>query len=170
MTTTVRPHTSASERARTFVDEVLIPREVAAERRGGRLPEDEIAEIRREALARGLAGGRHAVEHGGQGWTAEEWFLVEEQLGRSTNGLSWHVPSAYNVLASGTPEQIERYLKPALRGELHDAYAVTEERAGSDPSGIATTAARVDGGGGVDGGEGVGTYRGIAAGSNLEGK
>src|SRR3954470_36123 len=123
MTTTVRPHTSASERARTFVDEVLIPREVAAERRGGgapgggiaelrgegrggRLPEDEIAEIRREALARGLAGGRHAVEHGGQGWTAEEWFLVEEQLGRSTNGLSWHIPSAYNVLASGSPEQI----------------------------------------------------------------
>ena len=47
-------------------------------------------------------------------------------MGRSTNALSWHMPTAYNVLASGTPEQIERYLKPALRGELHDAYAVTE--------------------------------------------
>ena len=44
------------------------------------------------------------------------------------------------MLAHGTPEQIERWLRPALRGELHDAYAVTEEHAGSDPSGIATTA------------------------------
>ena len=55
---------------------------------------------------------------------------------------SWHMPGAYNVLASGSPEQIERYLKPALRGELHDAYAVTEAEAGSDPSRIATTARR----------------------------
>ena len=69
-----------------------------------------------------------------------EWFLVEEQFGRSTNALSWHVPTAYNVLAHGSPEQIDRWLRPALRGELHDAYAVTEEHAGSDPSGIATTA------------------------------
>ena len=41
---------------------------------------------------------------------------------------------------SGSPEQIDRWLRPSLRGEGHDAYAVTEEHAGSDPSGIATTA------------------------------
>jgi acyl-CoA dehydrogenase len=34
-----------------------------------------------------------------------------------------------------------------LRGEAQDAYAVTEEDAGSDPSGIATTAAPLEGGG-----------------------
>ena len=39
-----------------------------------------------------------------------------------------------------TPEQIERYVAPALRGEGGDAYAVTEAEAGSDPSGIASTA------------------------------
>jgi alkylation response protein AidB-like acyl-CoA dehydrogenase len=33
-------------------------------------------------------------------------------------------------------------MKPALRGELHDAYAVTEAGAGSDPSGMRTTAVR----------------------------
>jgi alkylation response protein AidB-like acyl-CoA dehydrogenase len=166
MTTTVAPHTfssTAAERARAFVDEVLIPREVDAERRGGRISEEEIAEIRREALARGLAGGRHAVEHGGQGWTATEWFLVEEQIGRSTNGLSWHMPSAYNVLAGGSPEQIERYLKPALRGELHDAYAVTEEHAGSDPSAIRTTAVRTDSGWRINGEKWFVTYGDIAA-------
>ena len=44
------------------------------------------------------------------------------------------------MLAHGSPEQIDRWLRPGLRGESQDAYAVTEEHAGSDPSGIATTA------------------------------
>jgi alkylation response protein AidB-like acyl-CoA dehydrogenase len=143
--------TDVQTRARAFVEEVLIPREVAAERAGGRLPTEEVEVIRREALERGLAGGRHAVEHGGQGWNTVEWFLVEEQLGRSTNALSWHMPNAYNVLAHGSPEQIERYLRPALRGELQDAYAVTEAEAGSDPSGIRTTATQTDGGWRIEG-------------------
>src|SRR5919197_581490 len=119
-----------------------MPLEVEAERGRGRLPADIVDMIRREALSRRLGGGLHAVEHGGQGWSHVDWFLVEEQFGRCTNALSWHVPSAYTVLAHGSPEQVERYLKPALRGELHDAYAVTEERAGSDPSRIETTAVR----------------------------
>jgi acyl-CoA dehydrogenase len=149
------------DRARAFVDEILIPREVDAEL--GRLTGDDVTAIRREALERRVSGGLHRAEHGGQGWTHEEWFLVEEQFGRSTNALSWHVPSAYNVLASGTPAQIERYLRPALRGELHDAYAVTEEHAGSDPSGIATTASRVDGGWRIDGEKWFVTFGDVAA-------
>src|SRR6266513_2582728 len=98
-------------RARAFVEEVLMPLEIEAERARGRLPAERVAEIRREALARRLGGGLHAVEHGGQGWSHVEWFLVEEQFGRATNALSWHVPSAYNVLARGTDAQVERYLK-----------------------------------------------------------
>jgi alkylation response protein AidB-like acyl-CoA dehydrogenase len=139
-------------RAREFVEEILIPLEQDAERLGGRLPEAAVARIRAEAIARRLHGGRHAVEHGGQGWTMLEWFLVNEQFGRVTNGLHWHVPNVYNVLASGSPEQIERYLRPALRAEAGgDAYAVTEAEAGSDPSGIATTARRSEGGWVIDG-------------------
>ena len=128
------------QRARTFVETVLIPLELEAEERGGRLPDETVEQIKREAIAARLNGGRFAPEHGGQGWTMLEWFLVNEQFGRVTNGLHWHVPSAYNVLLQGTPEQIERYLVPALRGEGGDAYAVTEAEAGSDPSGIASTA------------------------------
>jgi acyl-CoA dehydrogenase len=150
-------------RARTFVDEILIPREVAAERLGGRLPQEEVALIRQEALARGISGGLHSRQHGGQGWSHVEWFEVEEQFGRSTNALSWHVPSAYNVLAHGSPAQIDRWLRPALRGELHDAYAVTEEHAGSDPSGVATTATRIDGGWRLDGEKWFVTYGDVAA-------
>jgi alkylation response protein AidB-like acyl-CoA dehydrogenase len=135
------------QRARTFVESVLMTLEEEAEQRGGRLPDDTVQAIRREAIAARLQGGRHAPEHGGQGWSMLEWFLVNEQFGRVTNGLHWHVPNAYNVLTQGTPEQVDRYLRPILRGEGGDtAYAVTEAAAGSDPSGIATNAVRSDGG------------------------
>jgi acyl-CoA dehydrogenase len=166
MQTTLTPTPQQSElqaRARAFVEEVLMPLEVEAERARGRLPVEAVEEIRRQAIERRLGGGLHAVEHGGQGWSHVEWFFVEEQLGRTTNALSSHMPSAYNVLAHGTEEQIERYLRPALRGELHDAYAVTEEHAGSDPSRIATTATRIDGGWRIDGEKWFVTYGEIAA-------
>jgi alkylation response protein AidB-like acyl-CoA dehydrogenase len=154
--------TELQARARAFVEGVLMPLEVEAERARGRLPAERIAEIRHAAIDRRLGGGLHAVEHGGQGWSHTEWFLVEEQLGRATNALSWHMPGAYNVLAHGTPAQIDRYLKPALRGELHDAYAVTEEHAGSDPSQIATTATRVEDGWRIDGEKWFVTYGDVA--------
>src|SRR3954454_7130759 len=130
-----------SERARRFAEEVLMPLEEEAERRGGRLPDDVVADLRRRAIDARLHGGMHATDHGGQGWTRLQWALVEEQYGRTTNALHWHVPNAYNVWAHASPEQVNRYLRPALRGELKDAYAVTEQDAGSDPSAIAATAA-----------------------------
>jgi alkylation response protein AidB-like acyl-CoA dehydrogenase len=80
-----------------------------------------------------------------------EWFLVNEQFGRVTNGLHWHVPNVYNVLLEGTPEQIERYVVPALRGEGGDAYAVTEAQAGSDPGAVAATAVATDDGWRING-------------------
>ena len=139
------------QRAAEFVDDVLIPLELEAEERHGRLPEETVDEIRRAAIAARLHGGRVPVEHGGQGWSMLEWFLVNEQFGRVTNGLHWHVPNIYNVLLSGTPEQIERYVAPALRGEGGDAYAVTEAEAGSDPGGISSTAVATDGGWRING-------------------
>jgi alkylation response protein AidB-like acyl-CoA dehydrogenase len=132
------------QRAATFVDQVLAPLEVTAEVAGGGLPEADQARIRQEALAARLQGGLHAVVNGGNGWTARQWFLVEEQLGRSTNGLSWYIPNAYNVWRSAGPSLVERWLQPALRGELHDAYAVTEADAGSDPSQMTTSAREVE--------------------------
>jgi acyl-CoA dehydrogenase len=162
MSTLTPEQAELQARARAFVEEILMPLEEQAERARGRLPTEAVQTIRREALARRLGGGLHAVAHGGQGWSHVEWFLVEEQVGRTTNALSWHMPSAYNVLAHGSDEQIERYLRPALRGELHDAYAVTEEHAGSDPSRIATTATHVDGGWRIDGEKWFVTYGDVA--------
>ena len=139
------------ERARRFVDDVLIPLEEQAERAHGRLPDAAIAEVKRAAIAARLNGGLHAPEHGGQGWSHVEWCLVEEQLGRSTNAISWHIPNAYNVWSAASAEQIERYLVPALQGHGQDCYAVTEAEAGSDPSRIQTVARPVDGGWVIDG-------------------
>jgi acyl-CoA dehydrogenase len=161
MSTTMPPRTAGPEltadqlelqrRAREFVETVLMPLELEAEEHDGQLPEARIDEIKREAIAARLNGGRFAPEYGGQGWSMLEWFLVNEQFGRVTNGLHWHVPSAYNVLMHGTPEQIERYLVPALRGDGGDAYAVTEAEAGSDPGGIASTAVATDNGWRING-------------------
>lgn len=159
--TTVIPSAAAHEltsdqlelqqRARNFVETVLMPLELEAEERGGLLPAETIEHIKREAIAARLNGGRFAPEYGGQSWSMLEWFLVNEQFGRVTNGIHWHVPSAYNVLMQGSTEQIERYLLPALRGEGGDAYAVTEAEAGSDPTGISTTATETDAGWRIDG-------------------
>jgi alkylation response protein AidB-like acyl-CoA dehydrogenase len=135
-----------AERARRFVDEVLIPYEVEAERAGGRLPDEVVRTIAAEAVRAGLNGGRHRPEHGGQGWSSVDYVVVHEQLGRVTNGLWWWIPDGYNVLSAGTPEQVDRYLRPSLAGTASLSYAVTEEHAGSDPSAIATTA-RPDGDG-----------------------
>ncbi len=134
------------QRARTFVEDVLMPLELEAEERGGALPHETVEQIKRQAIAARLHGGRFAPEFGGQGWSMVEWFVVNEQFGRVTNGLHWNVPNAYNVLMQGTRAQIESYLVPALRGEGGDAYAVTEAEAGSDPAGIATTASPCPGG------------------------
>jgi acyl-CoA dehydrogenase len=124
-------------RAAAYVDEVLIPLEVTAELAGGRLGEADRARVRDEARARGLDGGNHPVSVGGRGWSNLEQVLVHEELGRNTNAVWWNMAGAYNVLSRGTPEQIERYLLPTLRGERADAYAVTESGAGSDSGAIA---------------------------------
>ena len=50
-----------AERAKAFVDEILIPREIDAEL--GRIMPEDIALIRREALAREISGSLHAREH-----------------------------------------------------------------------------------------------------------
>ena len=94
-----------SERARRFAEDVLMPLEEEAERRGGRLPEDVVADLKRRAMDARLQGSMHAVEQGGQGWTRLQWALVEEQYGRTTNALHWLVPNAYNVWAHASPSR-----------------------------------------------------------------
>src|SRR6476661_2750975 len=113
------------ERAARFVDETLIPLELEAERNGGPLPLETAKSVSARARELGLSGGNHAVEVGGQGWSAFEQVLVQEELGRNTNGVWWNMGGGYNVLAFGTPEQVERYLKPTLAGKRAEKWFVT---------------------------------------------
>jgi len=151
-----------ARRAQRFVDELLIPHEETTELAGGRLDDALRERIEAAAIDARLQGGRHRPEHGGQGWTAVETMLVKEQLGRATNGLYSLVPNAYNVLAHGTEAQIARHLVPALRGAARAAYAVTEEHAGSDPSGIAAVATPHRGGYRLDAEKWFVTYGDVA--------
>ncbi len=131
------------QRARRFVDEDLIPWELHAEDHGGEIPPEE--KHRHEAKAReiGLAAMNLPKDLGGGGFTMLQQVLVSEQIGRVTNALGWclHTPAAWAPEVM-TPEQIERWLKPAIRGERNECYAITEAGAGSDVDAIEATARR----------------------------
>jgi acyl-CoA dehydrogenase len=138
-------------RALAFTDEVLIPLEDECEAHDG-LSAASHAAAKGSVLAWGFNAVNHPVADGGQGYDLFQQMLIEEQWGRATGAL-WDLPWRPAIpLRHGTEEQKERYLRPAIRGERRDAYAVTEEGAGSDPTMVRTTARR-DGDGWVIDGE-----------------
>jgi len=128
-------------KARGFADDVLQPLELGCEEHDGLTPE-RAAAAKRAVLAHDFHAINHAVADGGQGYDTFQVMLIEEQWGRVTNAL-WDIPWRPSIpLAAGTEEQKERFLRPACRGERRDAYAITEEGAGSDVTMVATTARR----------------------------
>jgi acyl-CoA dehydrogenase len=132
--------------ARAFVDQ-LIPWEVEAEEHGGELPAEVLAQQRRRVRELGFEAINMPRELGGGGFTMLQQVLVSEQLGRATNALGWvvHTPAAW-LPAVATPEQMERWVLPAIRGERRECYAITEEGAGSDVDAIQASAHAEDGG------------------------
>ena len=127
-------------RAREFADE-LIPFEEEAERSGGELPSDVTAAHAKRARELGLTATNMPKDLGGGGCTALQQVLVQEQMGRVTNALGWVATTPPSWLpAVATPDQIERYVRPAIAGEREECYAITEEGAGSDVDAIEATA------------------------------
>jgi alkylation response protein AidB-like acyl-CoA dehydrogenase len=131
------------ERARRFVDEELIPWEEHAELHDGEIPPEVAERHHGMAVELGLYAMNMPRELGGGGFTTLQQVLVSEQIGRVTNGLGWcvHTPPGW---APGvvTPEQLERWIVPTVRGERHECYAITEAGAGSDVDAIEATARR----------------------------
>jgi alkylation response protein AidB-like acyl-CoA dehydrogenase len=133
-------------RAAIFADE-LIPLEVDAELNGGDLPADIVAGHAKRARELGLCATNMPKEFGGAGRTTLQQVLVQEQVGRVTNALGWVAATPPSWLpAVATPDQIDRYVRPAIAGDREECYAITEEGAGSDVAAIVATARR-DGGG-----------------------
>jgi len=138
------------ERARAFADDVLLPLEAECEEHDGLSPASH-ASAKRAVLDAGFNAINHATGDGGQGFDLFQQIVIEEEWGKATGAL-WDIPWRPSIpLAVGTEEQKERYLRPACRGERRDAYAVTEERAGSDPTMVETTARRDGSGWMIDG-------------------
>jgi len=130
-------------RARDFVDQELIPHEVEAEMAGGRLPPEVVEGHRRRARELGFGAITMPKELGGDGLTLFQQALVQEQIGRVTNGLGWvvHTPPAW-LAAVATDHQIDTWVKPTIEGDRVECYAITEADAGSDVAAIKATARR----------------------------
>jgi acyl-CoA dehydrogenase len=129
-------------RAKEFTDE-LIPFEVTAELNNGELPADQVAGHAKRARELGLHAANMPAELGGGGCSSLQQVLVQEQVGRVTNGLAWVVGTPPSWLpAVATPYQLERFVLPTIRGDAEECYAITEEGAGSDVDAIEATARR----------------------------
>ncbi|WP_374654715.1 acyl-CoA dehydrogenase family protein [Dongia sp.] len=126
-------------KGRAFCDEVLIPLEQVTDEHG-ELPMEKRPAVRQAVRDWGLAGINHSKEHGGLGLTMVEQIVIEEQLGRVTNGLwscVWRPPVS---LKFGTDAQKQEYLRPSIHGERRGCFAITEPEAGSDPRRVQTIA------------------------------
>src|SRR5215213_10064834 len=121
----------------------LQPHEVEAELHGGELPDGLLEEHRRRVAELGFEAINMPKELGGGGFSAFQQVLVQEQIGRVTNALGWvvHIPASW-LPKVATPEQLERWVVPTIRGERRECYAITEEGAGSDVDAISATATR----------------------------
>ncbi len=129
---------------RAFVENELYPHEKEVERTG-HLRMDLIREIQAKAIAAGLYAANIPEEHGGAGLDTLTWLLYEKELGRANYALHWTcVARPSNILCAGTPQQLEKYLEPCVRGEKWDCLAMTEPGAGSDLRGMKASA-RQDG-------------------------
>ena len=93
----------------------------------------------------GIMGVPFPKEYGGAGLDTISYAIAVEELSRVDGGvgviLSAHVSlGSYPIMAYGTEEQKKKYLVPLTTGQKIGALGLTEPDAGSDASGIETTA------------------------------
>lgn len=129
--------------AREYADEYLQPHEVEAELNDGVLPNEITKRNKKRALELGFSEIDVPRSHGGRELSMESQVAIWEQLGRTTNALSWCFPEPQEWMFDAcTEEQIENYILPMMRGEKKDCYAITESGPGSDVAGLEATADR----------------------------
>ena len=115
------------------------------------------AELYERMAGLGLFGIAVPAELGGAGLDVVSYALVMEELSRGYASVADQcglVELIGTLLTRyGTDGQRERWLRPLLAGKRRCAYAITEADAGSDVSGIRTTAIRTATGWRLDGGK-----------------
>lgn len=132
------------ETVRGFVNQEILPHLTQWER-DGEIPR----ELHRKAGALGLLGGASAPESaGGEGGDAVDSIVICEEMHQAgasgglfaslfTCGIA--VP---HLIAAGDEAQIEKWVKPTLRGDKIGSLAITEPGGGSDVGHLTTTAKR----------------------------
>ena len=137
---------SIRQKVREWVQDECIPAE--RQLREGRDFHELLAELRTKARARGLWLPFIPQEYGGMGLGPLANALVQMELGASQLGaLSMNSQgpddaTMLTLLAHGTDEQKEKFLKPLLNGEKRVCYSMTEKAAGADATGMQTRAVK----------------------------
>ena len=129
---------------RRFVEEEINPR-VDGWEEAGEMP---LHEVFGQMADLGFLGLEYDPAYGGQG--ADHLFTVvlAEELGRADHGAIGMAVGVQVDMATpslhqhGSEELKQRYLAPALRGDMVASIAVTEPDAGSDVAAIKTRAVR----------------------------
>jgi len=111
---------------------------------------DIVRELQVKARAEGLWCPFVPKEYGGMGLTHLENAIVQIEVGRSFSRLgAWALntmgPQDATMLTladHGTEQQKHRYLVPVVNGDLRMCFSMTERAAGSDATGLRTTAVR----------------------------
>ena len=139
-------HVAVADSFAAFIDTELAP--LARQTCGGPgdpVPADVRAHVRRRSAQLGFYAGDYPADCGGDDLPLAAAVLLRETAQRSGCVLApWALAGAEGpspLLLSGTLEQKERYLRPLVTGELTRCLAMTEPEAGSDASGLRTTAA-----------------------------
>jgi butyryl-CoA dehydrogenase len=130
------------ETVRRFAEEVAKPRAKEIDQTG-EFPRsffDQAGEI-------GLAGVFIPEEYGGGGMDTVSYCIAIEEISRvcATSGVILSVNNSlvcYPLLKFGTEEQKKEFLTPLAAGQKLGCFALTEPGAGSDPSGLRSTARR----------------------------
>jgi len=135
-----------AQSARSFAEDVLRPGIGAAY-------EKELTDpaLFRRMGEMGLLGTTIPEEYGGLGGGYVGYGLVAREIERVDSGYRsmMSVQSSlvmYPIYAYGSEEQRRKYLPGLASGELIGCFGLTEPDAGSDPAGMKTRAARIEGG------------------------
>ncbi|GAA3836662.1 acyl-CoA dehydrogenase family protein [Sphaerisporangium flaviroseum] len=131
--------------ARAFVDAHIAPYADAYDRQG-RVPEELLERI----AAAGLWAPFLPPEVGGAGMDMVTLGAVHEEVGRGCSSvrslLTVHTMVSWTVQRWGSPAQRERWAPALCRGDVLGSFCLSEPGAGSDASGIGSTAAQSGGG------------------------
>ena len=125
-----------------FVDAEIVPQADAIDERG-EFPREPFKRLG----AQGWLGLRYPEQYGGADADMVTYCLLAEELARGSLSVAaaaamQSLMGTYFVYKYGSDALRERYLTPALRGDLVATFALTEPNAGSDVASITTRAER----------------------------